>query len=121
MPERVETPQAQCARSISSPTTPTARAATACWPDNTVYAIDNGLCFHVEPKLRTVIWDFAGQPVPEPALADLRRFVGARFRRRWPSFSIPTSAARCAPARALLRKGCFPGDGTGEGYPWPLV
>ena len=32
--------------------------------DGTVVAIDHGLCFHVEPKLRTVIWDFAGEPLP---------------------------------------------------------
>jgi uncharacterized repeat protein (TIGR03843 family) len=32
--------------------------------DGRLYAIDNGLCFHAEPKLRTVVWDFAGEPVP---------------------------------------------------------
>src|SRR5262249_7686879 len=26
--------------------------------EGTIYAIDHGLCFHAEPKLRTVIWDF---------------------------------------------------------------
>ena len=36
-----------------------------------LFAIDHGLCFHVEDKLRTVIWDFAGQPIPENLLADL--------------------------------------------------
>ena len=29
-----------------------------------LYAIDHGLCFNVEDKLRTVIWDFAGEPFP---------------------------------------------------------
>jgi hypothetical protein len=36
-----------------------------------VWIIDHGLTFHVEPKLRTVIWDFAGRPLPprlRPAL-----------------------------------------------------
>ena len=28
---------------------------------NTIWLIDHGICFHVEPKLRTVIWDFSGQ------------------------------------------------------------
>ena len=32
--------------------------------DGRLYAIDNGLCFHVEPKLRTVVWDFSGEPIP---------------------------------------------------------
>lgn len=36
-----------------------------------LFAIDHGLCFHAEGKLRTVIWDFAGQPVPAELLADL--------------------------------------------------
>ena len=29
-----------------------------------LWAIDHGICFHEEDKLRTVIWDFAGQPIP---------------------------------------------------------
>jgi uncharacterized repeat protein (TIGR03843 family) len=87
-----------------------------------IYAIDNGLCFHVEHKLRTVIWDFAGQPVPEAILADLRRFVGKPL----PApLSELLDADECRAlrtrVRALLRRGCFPGDGTGQGYPWPLV
>ncbi len=28
-----------------------------------LWAIDHALCFHAEPKLRTVVWDFAGQPL----------------------------------------------------------
>jgi hypothetical protein len=42
-------------------------------PEGRTWMIDHGLTFHVEPKLRTVIWDFAGQR-PTPALeADLER------------------------------------------------
>jgi uncharacterized repeat protein (TIGR03843 family) len=37
-----------------------------------LYAIDHGLCFHAEDKLRTVLWDFAGQPFPEELLESLR-------------------------------------------------
>jgi len=37
-----------------------------------LYAIDHGLCFNVVDKLRTVIWDFAGEPIPEPYLSALR-------------------------------------------------
>ena len=33
--------------------------------DGRIWAIDHGLCFHTDPKLRTVIWDFAGEIVPE--------------------------------------------------------
>jgi uncharacterized repeat protein (TIGR03843 family) len=38
-----------------------------------LYAIDHGICFHEEYKLRTVIWDFAGQPIPDELLAPLSR------------------------------------------------
>ncbi|MGD1994872.1 MAG: hypothetical protein PVI59_16890, partial [Anaerolineae bacterium] len=38
-----------------------------------LWAIDQALTFHVDLKLRTVIWDFAGEPIPPRCLADLRR------------------------------------------------
>jgi uncharacterized repeat protein (TIGR03843 family) len=41
--------------------------------DGQVWVIDHGLTFHVDPKLRTVIWDFAGQPVPARLRGDLER------------------------------------------------
>jgi uncharacterized repeat protein (TIGR03843 family) len=36
-----------------------------------LYLIDHGICFHEENKLRTVIWDFAGQAIPDELLAPL--------------------------------------------------
>ncbi|HEX5502918.1 MAG TPA: hypothetical protein VFW96_09865, partial [Thermomicrobiales bacterium] len=39
--------------------------------DGNIYGIDHGLTFNTQPKLRTVIWDFAGEPLPEPLLAPL--------------------------------------------------
>jgi uncharacterized repeat protein (TIGR03843 family) len=36
-----------------------------------LWAIDHGLCFHEEDKLRTVIWDFAGEPIPDEVLTPL--------------------------------------------------
>lgn len=38
-----------------------------------VWVIDHGLTFHVDPKLRTVIWDFAGEPTPGRLREDLER------------------------------------------------
>jgi hypothetical protein len=37
-----------------------------------IWLIDHGLCFHAQPKLRTVIWDFAGQPIEAPLLNGLQ-------------------------------------------------
>lgn len=38
---------------------------------NHIWAIDNGLTFHIDDKLRTVMWSFAGHSIPEPWLAVL--------------------------------------------------
>ena len=37
---------------------------------NRLWAIDHGLTFHTEYRLRTVIWDFAGQPLPADIVRD---------------------------------------------------
>ena len=42
-----------------------------------VWVIDHGLTFHPDPKLRTVIWDFAGNPVPPRLRRDLERAASA--------------------------------------------
>jgi uncharacterized repeat protein (TIGR03843 family) len=39
-----------------------------------LYLIDHGLCFHAEDKLRTVIWDFAGEDLPAELISALERF-----------------------------------------------
>jgi uncharacterized repeat protein (TIGR03843 family) len=87
-----------------------------------IYAIDNGLCFHAEPKLRTVIWEFAGTPIPSTLLDDVRRLL----QRGLPAAVTDLLAAEerralAARARALLTDGHFPVDETGSRYPWPLV
>jgi hypothetical protein len=42
--------------------------------DGHLWLIDHGLCFNVEEKLRTVIWDFAGEPIPEDLCAAVKVF-----------------------------------------------
>lgn len=39
--------------------------------DGYIWGIDHGLCFNIDPKLRTIIWDFAGEPLPEDIYDDL--------------------------------------------------
>ena len=41
--------------------------------DDQVWVIDHGLTFHTDHKLRTVIWDFAGQPLPSDLCGDVER------------------------------------------------
>jgi hypothetical protein len=37
-----------------------------------LWLIDHGLCFHAQPKLRTVIWDFSGEKIRDDLLNALR-------------------------------------------------
>ena len=38
-----------------------------------IWCIDHGVTFHEEPKLRTVIWDFVDEPIPDALMRDLER------------------------------------------------
>lgn len=90
--------------------------------DDRVWAIDNGLSFHVEFKLRTVVWDFAGQRIPESLLEPLRdlRDGGVPDRlARW--LSRGEADAVLTRAAGVLGAGRFPHDPSGRRYPWPLV
>lgn len=91
-------------------------------PDGAIYAIDNGLCFHVEPKLRTVIWDFAGEPLPSEIVEDLSRLLARGAPRALAKLLEPPECATLlARTRALVEAGHFPSDELGYRYPWPLV
>ena len=91
-------------------------------PDGAIYAVDNGLCFHVEPKLRTVIWDFGDEPIPEGLLDALRRFLAAPLSDGLAALLAPAEGeALRRRAHALVKDGRFPTDASGVRYPWPLV
>ena len=91
-------------------------------PDGRIWGIDNGLSFHEEFKLRTVIWEFGGEPIPEDLLEDLRQLVERGFP---PALAELLSAEEIEAAQgrlgSLVSSGHFPIDRTGRRYPWPLV
>ena len=90
--------------------------------DGRIWAIDNGLSFHVEPKLRTVIWDFAGEPVPEHLLADIERVAGGVPDRLARLLDDGEPEALARRARAVLRHPQLPAPHPERRpYPWPLV
>ncbi len=87
-----------------------------------LWAIDNGLSFHHEFKVRTVLWDFAGDPLPDDVGEGLRRLVLAGLPPVFDELLDPFERdAVLTRASALLRAGAFPHDPTGRRYPWPLV
>ncbi len=90
--------------------------------DGRIWAIDNGLSFHHQFKLRTVIWEFAGEAIPEHLLADVARLADdgppPALVPLLDTFELDALLAR---ARAILADPSFPVDTTGHRYPWPLV
>jgi uncharacterized repeat protein (TIGR03843 family) len=90
--------------------------------DGRIWAIDNGLAFHAEFKLRTVIWEYAGEPIPDALLADVDRLVDVGLPRDLAGWLSPLERdALLTRARAVLRERTFPIDRSGHRYPWPLV
>lgn len=90
--------------------------------DGRLRGIDHGLMFHHEFKLRTVIWEFGGEPVPEPILADAEALATDDLPDPLAALLDPFERdALRTRALALVRAGCFPIDETGRRYPWPLV
>jgi len=94
--------------------------------DGRIFVVDHGVTFHVEPKLRTVIWDFVDEPIPEPLLEDLRglepNLAAGPFRERLQTLLTPAEIDATARRVAdLLRSGRFPEPGPGRPYPWPVV
>lgn len=97
-------------------------------PTGHLWGIDHGITFNRDHKLRTVIWDFAGEPVADDLLDDVRRLLAI--------FDEPDSAFRrdlCAlltegellafrrRIEKLLQTQRYPLPGPGPNYPWPPV
>jgi uncharacterized repeat protein (TIGR03843 family) len=93
-----------------------------------IWAIDHGVCFHVEDKLRTVIWDFAGEPLPDEVSRALERLVrvlsahGDAWGRLVTLLSEEEVEATGARAAGLLEAGRFPSPPEDRRpYPWPPI
>lgn len=90
-------------------------------PAGRVWGIDHGLCFAAPVKLRTVIWDFADEPIPDDLLAGLTRLAHdspAELKELIEPQELDALRAR---ARLLVRAGHFPVDHSGRRVPWPMV
>jgi hypothetical protein len=88
--------------------------------DGRIWGIDHGLTFNVEPKLRTVIWDFQLEPIPEHLKRDLNRVAGdADLAQRLGTY-LTTREVRAFQlrARSLARQGIFPPLTSRRSIPW---
>ncbi len=91
--------------------------------EDRLWAIDNGLSFHCQPKLRTVIWDFAGDPLTDDERVALERLVGEPLGELAGLLEPEECAAMLRRAERLLESGQLPApeEDDWRPYPWPLV
>lgn len=91
-----------------------------------ILVVDHGVCFHVQPKLRTVIWDFAGEQLPPDVVEGLRRLDDALdgpLSEQLGALLAPEEVeAVRARTHALLDAGAFPDvPADRRPYPWPPI
>lgn len=93
-------------------------------PDGRVFGVDHGVCFAVEDKLRTVLWQWRGQPLDEEALDTLDRVgsalsgsLGADLGGLLTGAEVRRTAAR---VRRLRSRGHYPlPQPDWPALPWP--
>jgi uncharacterized repeat protein (TIGR03843 family) len=97
-------------------------------PERHIWLIDHGISFHIEDKLRTVIWDFAGDPISQSINRDLDRFLKELEEKNTfyallkEMIAVKEIAALAERVRYLLNSGCFPEPGNDRRvFPWPPI
>jgi uncharacterized repeat protein (TIGR03843 family) len=93
-----------------------------------LWLIDHGLCFHAEDKLRTVVWDFSGEDIPDDIMSCVGAMIdqlkeGERLHTLLLQYLRPGEiGAMLARARRLCEMGRFPSPpASRRSYPWPPV
>jgi len=95
--------------------------------DRRVFVVDHGVSFSIEPKLRTVIWEFAGEPIPDElrqaadALAGGLRAAGPLRDELDPLLSPDEIEATAQRAEAVAGTERYPHPAGERPYPWPPV
>ncbi len=93
-------------------------------PDGHRYGVDHGVTLHAEPKLRTVLWGWAGTPLTDDERAVVARVsasvagdLGESLAEHLTAREIAAVVRRC---ERLLARGVLPGpDGSWPAIPWP--
>jgi hypothetical protein len=93
-----------------------------------LWGIDHGISFHYLPKLRTVIWEYAGKPLPDSILQNLMAFLDALGNDELSANKVLGQLLSGREKKALknrldhlLATRVFVQPGTGPNYPWPPV
>ncbi|CAB4645368.1 MAG: SCO1664 family protein [Actinobacteria bacterium] len=89
--------------------------------DDKVWGIDHGVCFAADFKLRTVIWEFGGEPLPDHLRAAIEPLIETVPLNIATLLSSDEVSALQERVQWLCEGGAFPIDRSGSRYPWPLV
>jgi uncharacterized repeat protein (TIGR03843 family) len=97
--------------------------------DNRLWAIDHGICFHTEYKLRTVIWEFSDMPIDTELYDDLKKLHaclldenGSLAQALCQLLTSAERAALVARTKTLLQQRTFPAPPVHRrNYPWPPI
>lgn len=97
-------------------------------PTGKLWGIDHGLTFHILPKMRTVIWEFTGQPIEKALLTDIEALctkittttssTRQQLNRLLSEIEI---AALLQRIQQVLKQKTYPEPGPGPNHPWPPV
>jgi len=89
--------------------------------DDKIWGIDHGVCFSADFKLRTVIWEFGGEPLPDHLRAAIEPLIETVPLNIATLLSSDEVSALQERVQWLCEGGAFPIDRSGSRYPWPLV
>ena len=88
--------------------------------NNKLWGVDHGVCFNEDPKLRTVVWVYEGEPIPRQLLDDLETFTRTGAASLNELLSPDEIDALCERITSLLATGRFPRPDPGRYHvPWP--
>ena len=86
-----------------------------------IWGIDHGLCFAADFKLRTVVWEFGGEPIDSALLDAIQPIARAVPLEIATLLSDDEAAALQERAQWVRANPVFPVDQSGRRYPWPIV
>ena len=91
--------------------------------DGTVYGVDHGISLHVQDKLRTVLWGWAGEPIGADEQAELAALdaklagkLGTRLRKHITGAELAALRRRI---RRLIDDPVMPSPNGRRPLPWP--
>jgi hypothetical protein len=90
--------------------------------DGRILGVDHGLCFHTDDKLRTILWGWAGRPLPDDVIDGIARLTSAleaELGERLDSLITITEMTALSTSRAASAagSGAAPGAASGSGAP----